>query len=188
MMGEVRRVTACSILAGVLLACAACSQHYEEGSSPPPKQRQSAGLPAGHPPVAESQAPAGGAPLQQTDDLPPGTITGTINISPDVSSHVPARAVLFLIAGERADGGPPYAVKRMQVPTFPYDFTLGQKDIIPMFGDGLVFADIPEMFISARIDQDGRVGAMEPGDLEGVLAEPIAAGRQDIEILIDTLH
>jgi len=174
-----------------LLVTTGCSQHYEEGASPPPKQRQAAQLPAGHPPVdgaspglGSAAAPSGAS----EESVPDGAVTGTVRLAPELADHVPDGAVLFLIARERPDGGPPYAVKRIPVPDFPYTFTLSQNDVIPMFGEGLQFSDIPEMYIGARIDQDGRVGASSAGDMEGALKTPVAAGETGLEVLIDTIH
>ena len=53
---------------------------------------------------------------------------------------MPKNAYLYLIARERADGGPPYLLKRIRVPSFPYSFTMGQADVGKMFGDGIVLA------------------------------------------------
>lgn len=117
-----------------------------------------------------------------------GAITGTVRLSPEFATRVPRGAVLYLIARERADGGVPYAFKRIPVPAFPFSFTMGQADVARMFGDGIVFAEIPEMYLIARIDQDGMASA-QPGDLEGAcLQNPVAAGDRDLEILIDRAY
>ncbi len=158
-----------------------CGQHYEEGTHPPPKPLPAGGLPAGHPPV---QKPAAESPKRTGE----GAISGTIKLSPSFASRVPQSAYLYLIARERADGGPPYALKRIRVPSFPYEFSMDQNDVGQMFGDGIVFAEIPEMYLIARIDQDGMAMA-QPGDLEGTcLQNPIAAGAQNLEIVIDRAY
>lgn len=166
------------VLAGLLVLCA-CDQHYREGAHPPPKPRKPT-LPEGHPPVAASRGPS---------DAPDGkTVRGTIRIKPELQSQIPGRAYLYIIARERPDGGPPYALKRMRMPTFPYEYTLTQSDVARMFGDGIVLAEIPEMYIVAKIDRDGFVG-MQPGDMEGACVKnPIAAGEQQADILIERVH
>jgi cytochrome c-type biogenesis protein CcmH len=101
---------------------------------------------------------------------------------------VPGYAYLYLIARERADGGPPYLLKKIPVPAFPYAFTMDQSDVGQMFGAGIVLAEIPEMYLIARIDQDG-MAMPQPGDLEGeCLQNPIAGGAQNLEIVIDRAY
>lgn len=157
-----------------------CGQHYEEGSHPPPKPLPRSVLPSGHPSVGEAASRQVG--------LEPGSISGTVRLSPDFTTRIPPNAYLYLIARERADGGPPYLLKRIRVPGFPYSFTMGQSDVGKMFGDGIVLAEIPEMYLIARIDQDG-MAMPQPGDLEGTCRQnPIAGGAQDLEIVIDRAY
>ena len=170
------------MIARILLAVIlfGCGQHYEEGSHPPPKPLPHNSFPAGHPNV--------GATKRSSDEQEKGAISGTVRLKPEFQSRVPRNAFLYLIARERADGGPPYALKRIRVPEFPYTFTMGQADVGQMFGDGIVFADIPEMYLIARIDQDGMAMA-QAGDLEGTcLQNPIAAGATNLEIVIDRAY
>ena len=162
----------------VAVAAMACGQHYEEGSHPPPKP-----FPRNNIPASTTQA----APKPDTADQA-GAISGIIRLDPKFRTQVPSNAYLYLIARERADGGPPYALKRVRVPQFPYEFTMTQADVGQMFGDGIVLAEIPEMYLIARIDQDGMAMA-QPGDLEGTcLQNPIAGGAQNLEIVIDRTY
>ena len=117
-----------------------------------------------------------------------GSVSGTIRVSAALQGRIPKRAYLFILARERNQGGPPpYAVKKIQVPRFPYEYSLGQSDVLPMAGEGIVFEEIPEMYLIAKIDQDGRVG-LEPGDMEGACPDnPVAAGQHGKDILIDRL-
>ena len=189
-MGRNGRWGFCAATIAAALIVVSCSQHYEEGSNPPPKQPPLTRLPAGHPPVDDGgrNASPEGTSQASVAALPEGAVTGTVRLAAKLYRNVPSPATLFIIASERSDGGPPYAVKRLPVPSFPHSFVLSQDDVIPMFGEGLQFAEIPEMFISARIDRDGLVGAMEPGEVDGALSSPVAAGDRGIEILIDTLY
>ena len=158
-----------------------CGQNYEEGAHPAPKPlpRSASSLPAGHPPVEDTQ-------YEFADE--PGAITGTVRLSPDVGDRVPRGAYLYLIASERADGGAPYAFRKTKVPSFPHTFSLGQAHVARMLGDGIVFAEIPEMYLIARIDGDGMAGA-RPGDLSGACVQnPIAAGARNLEITIDHIN
>jgi len=168
----------------VLVVVLGCGQHYEEGSHPAPKPFPASGLPAGHSKMSPSaeQASAETAPDEA------GAISGTIRLSSEFKTRVPGNAYLYLIARERADGGPPYALKRVPLPQFPYSFTMGQADVGQMFGDGIVMAEIPEMYLIARIDQDGMAMA-QPGDLEGTcLQNPIAGGARNLEIVINRAY
>ncbi len=162
-----------------LLIFGGCGQNYEEGTHPPPKPlpRPATVSLAGHPPGGESDT--AGAP---------GAISGTIRLAPGLAGRLPRNAYLYLIARERADGGPPYAFRRTRVPAFPHTFTMGQADVAKMLGEGIVFADIPEMYLIARVDQDGMAGT-QSGDLEGTCVQnPIAAGTHDLEIIIDRVY
>lgn len=160
----------------ILLLAAACGQHYEEGSHPPPKP-----LPQN---TVAAQRPAGAS----SASTEAGAISGVVRLSPELTTRVPQNAYLYLIARERADGGPPYALKRIPLPSFPYTFTMTQADVGRMFGDGIVLAEIPEMYLIARIDQDGMAMA-QAGDLEGTcLQNPIAGGDTGLEIIIDRAY
>lgn len=182
-----RWIRACALVAvvGVAVAHTGCSQHYEEGAHPPPKTPPRQSLPPGHPPL-ESAGDA--QPAAAPEELPEGAVTGTVRVAAELEGRVPPNAVLFLMVRERPDGGPPYAVKRLPVPRFPFEFVMSQDDVIPMFGEGLQFADIPEMYLTALIDTDGRVGDPQPGDLEGTLEQPIAAGDRGVDVVIDTSY
>jgi hypothetical protein len=165
-------------MAGLLLVCA-CDRHYREGAHPPPKPQRPA-LPAGHPPVATDR--------RATEEPGDKTVRGTIRVKRELYSRIPRGAYLFIIARERADGGAPYALKRIPMPTLPYEYTLTQADVATMFGDGIVLAEIPEMYLVAKIDRDGYVGP-QPGDMEGACVKnPIASGEQQADILIERIH
>ena len=164
----------------VLAVVVACGQHYEEGSHPPPKL-----LPQSNLQAISSPGPGSAGKTTPTEV---GAISGTIRLSPEFSTRVPPNAYLYMIARERADGGPPYLLKKIRLPQFPYSFSMGQADVGRMFGDGIVLADIPEMYLIARIDQDG-MAMPQPGDLEGTcLQNPIAGGSRNLEILIDRAY
>lgn len=169
---------------GLLIALLwGCSQHYEEGAHPPPRPPPVVALPEGHPPIEGERTDSGGG-ASKAD----GTVSGTIRLAPELAARVPGNAYLYIIARERADGGPPYAFKRLRVPAFPYRYTLTQDDVAGMFGEGIVLAEIPEMYLVAKVDRDGMVGR-QPGDMEGVCPKnPVAAGERSGDILIDRVY
>ena len=166
--------TLSSIFAIVL--CLNCGQHYEDGSYPSPKP-----LPRSPLPDIENQA----RPPRTAEA---GAISGTIRLAPEFANRIPENAFLYMIARERADGGPPYLLKRVPLPPFPYIFTMGQADVGKMFGEGIVLAEIPAMYLIARIDQDG-MAMPQTGDLEGTcLQNPIAGGDTGLELVIDRAY
>jgi len=155
------------LIVPLLLLIIGCSRHYEEGA---------------HAPKPPPKTPDSEEGIQDN-----ANVSGLIQIAPELANQVPDDAYIFIVARERATGGPPpYAVKRIKASEFPMAFSLSQSDILAMAGDGLVFADIPEMFLTAKIDQDGKVGDPQPGDMEGAcITNPVAAGDSGCEILIN---
>ncbi len=107
-------------------------------------------------------------------------VSGTITLAPDVEAKVPPGAILFLIARGAAAGGPPLAVKRIESPTFPLDFTLGPDDrmiqAMPFVGP---------LQLSARLDADGNAMTRQPGDLQGEAPAPHQPGESGVAIVID---
>ncbi len=172
----------------------ACSQNFEKGDVNPPAQQ--AARPANPHVAAAPQAPQKGMTTMSertyaTDKRPitdEKSVAGTITIAPELAGRIPAGATLFVMAKERAQGGAPYAVLRLLAPAFPFSYSLSQADVLPMFGEGLEFAQIDEMYVVARIDQDGRVGQPDPGDMEGGTKTPVKPGQRDVNIVIDKVY
>ena len=163
------------IIAVWLCVSAGCSQNYEAGSDPPPKPPQKPSVSAGHP----RPAPPARASAQ---------LSGSIRIAPDLADKVPQKAYLYVMARERADGGLPYALKRVPIPRFPYAYSLSQADVMAMGDEGMVLTEVDALYLVARIDVDGLAG-VEPGDMEGAFpGNPVSGRREGLDILIDTLH
>jgi cytochrome c-type biogenesis protein CcmH len=119
----------------------------------------------------------GGPPVAGAEGEP---LRGTITLAPDFERKVPAGAILFLIARKGEGGGPPLAVKRVESPLFPMDFTIGPDDrmikAMPFAGP---------LQLSARLDADGNAMTRAPGDLQGQTPAPHQPGESDIAIVID---
>jgi cytochrome c-type biogenesis protein CcmH len=117
------------------------------------------------------------APRAEAEAAP---VSGTITLAPEVEAKVPPGAILFLIARGPAEGGPPLAVKRIESPAFPLDFTLGPDDrmiqAMPFVGP---------LQLSARLDADGNAMTRQPGDLQGEPPESRQPGETGIAIVID---
>jgi tetratricopeptide (TPR) repeat protein len=107
------------------------------GTSAESAQTASGDLPAGHPPVDGAKS-----------------ITVTLDLDPAAAQKT---GVLFVIA-RNPMGGPPYAVKRVQAPSFPITFDFGSAD--SMMGQPL-----PDKFrLEARLDSDGNAATKPPTD------------------------
>lgn len=116
----------------------------------------------------ENEAPSDTRPLR-----------GEIQISEDLKSRVPPRAVLFLIA-RVDDASPPLAVKRVPDPEFPLAFELGPDD--------RMIASVPfagPLKLSVRIDADGNVATRDAGDLFGEAEDSYQPGDAGIVLRID---
>ena len=119
----------------------------EQVSGAAPAQVAGNDLPAGHPPVDGAPAPA---PAQAGAK----SVTVTLDIDPSASLK---SGVVFVIA-RNPMGGPPAAVKRMQVTSFPVTLQLGSAD--SMMGQ-----PFPDRFrLEARLDSDGDATTKPPTD------------------------
>jgi hypothetical protein len=103
-----------------------------------------------------------------------------VTLASGFERKVPAGAILFLIARRGQAGGPPLAVKRIESPRFPLEFTLGPDDrmiqAMPFEGP---------LQLSARLDTDGNAMSRTPGDLQGAAPGMHDPGATGIEIVID---
>ena len=114
--------------------------------------QQSGGIPAGHPPVGE--APATAAATRPAAPNDGRSISVTLDVDPGAALKT---GVVYVMARPPA-GGPPVAVKRLQVASFPVSFELGSAD--SMMGQPL-----PDSFrLEARLDSDGDAATKRPTD------------------------
>jgi hypothetical protein len=125
------------------------------------------------------------APAEDREIDPNKYLRGTIVLTDATKGKVPAGAVLFL-AAKAADAagnpsGPPLAVQKLDVGTFPMDFSLDERDEM-MAGTNFSGAVV----ITARIDQDSDVGSRQPGDLSGKVAANVPA--KDLQLQLDTIE
>jgi cytochrome c-type biogenesis protein CcmH len=141
----------------------------DESSMPSAAPRAVEGSPPGS--VAGPPADAAGA-----------SIRGSVVVSPELASQLPAGGSLFVIARQRGSAaGPPLAVLRVTRPRFPVAFEIGPENVmIPsMRFEG-------EIQISARFDSDGDAMTQLPGDLSGSASSAHAPGASGVDILLDT--
>lgn len=161
----------------------------------PPAASASGTLPPGHPPLesesgTSAQLPPGHPPLEQASGQTAvqAAFSGTIRIADHLKDRLPAQATLFIIARPAPTGGPPLAVKRLPMPAFPFAYSLTEMDGM-MPGQPVDFSEAGALYLTARIDLDGSVGAPQPGDMEGAAVQnPVPVGSQDADIVIDRIY
>jgi hypothetical protein len=181
------------LIAAAGLGCDRATEPYVPGEKPE-QPDLSRIFPEGAERAAEKKPPAMG---QGGAEAPPGApgaaggaaaaassggpVSGTITLAPELERKVPAGAILFLIArrGE-GGGGPPLAVKRIESPHFPLEFSIGPDDrmikAMPFAGP---------IQLSARLDADGNAMTRQPGDLQGQALELHQPGDSGVAIVID---
>jgi cytochrome c-type biogenesis protein CcmH len=149
-------------------------------------------FPEGAERAAKAEAQQGAPPEPTRGAMPPGAppappqadgdaITGTVRLAPELAGRVPAGAVLFLMA-RTGEAGPPVAVVRIADPEFPFEFSIGPDDRMI---EAMPFAG--PFTLSARIDADRNAMTRTPGDLQGQAAGRVAAGAEDVELVIDEI-
>jgi hypothetical protein len=131
-------------------------------------------LPPGHPPVAggpaEGAAPSGMPGMQGTTpgDIqfdPKTVLSGVIKLDPKLKGSVKEGDVIFLVARQFDPSGvqgPPLAVRKLTVGTFPLNFSLDSRDAM-LTGTTLS----GKVVITARVDKDGDAMTKNPGDVVG---------------------
>ena len=135
-----------------------------------------------------AEIPASGTPSEKAAAVAPKaaisgqTISGKITVNAKLKDKIDNQAALFLIA--RAAGsaaGPPLAVKKIDKPTFPLSYSLGQENVMMQ---GMPFAG--KIGISARLDKDGNAMTREAGNLVGDYKKnPVEVGSQNVDIILD---
>lgn len=134
---------------------------------PPVEGPAGAALPSGHPPIADTSAATGGA-----------RVTGTITLAPGLS--VSPSDVLYVMA--KSDGAT-LAVRRVETPSFPYDFEISGGD--SMAGDASLSSAGP-VDVVARVSRTGDA-IPAPGDLEGT-TRGVAVPATGVRLTIDSVR
>ena len=123
-------------------------------------------------PGLNSPTPSGGAMA-----VPGGpSIRGSLSLAE--GARPPQGGVIFVIA-RSGSGGPPLAVKRLPLGSFPMGFEIGPGDVMlkgrPFEGP---------ITLSARVDEDGDPMSRGPRDLAGTAPDPLEPGARDVEIVL----
>jgi tetratricopeptide (TPR) repeat protein len=118
------------------------------------------GMPEGHPPVD-------GQPAGMTAAAPsPAAAAGpSIKVTLQLDAAAKSKTGIVFVIARPLTGGPPVAVKRMQVASFPITFDLSSAD--SMMGQPLP----PKFRLEARLDSDGDASTKPPTDPSAMQAE-----------------
>ena len=110
------------------------------------------------------------------------TISGTITIDGKLQAQRDANAALFIIARPAGSpAGPPLAVKKIDKPSFPLRYSLGQENVMVQ---GTLFAG--KINISVRLDKDGNPTTRGAGDLTGEYKKnPVEVGAKSADVILD---
>ncbi len=110
------------------------------------------------------------------------SISGMITIAANLKDKMDPQFTLFIIArSANGVGGPPLAVKKIERPTFPLNYTLGQENVMMQ---GMPFSG--KVNITVRLDKDGNPTTRGAGDLTGEYKNnPTQTGAKNVDIAID---
>jgi hypothetical protein len=111
-----------------------------------------------------------------------GQISGKITLAAGLESQANPGAALFIIArSSAAAAGPPLAVKKIERPKFPLDYSLNQDNLMIQ---GTPFTG--KITVSVRLDKDGNPSTRGPGDMSGEYRKnPVEIGSTSVDIVID---
>jgi cytochrome c-type biogenesis protein CcmH/NrfG len=137
-----------------------------------------------------AEIPASGGPSQKAAAVAPTaansgqTISGKITVDAKLKDKIDTQAALFIIARPAGGAaGPPLAVKKIDKPTFPLSYSLGQENVMMQ---GTPFAG--QINITVRLDKDGNAVTREAGNLLGDHKKnPVTVGSQNVDIILDQL-
>lgn len=123
--------------------------------------------------AAPAAAPAGASNVE-------GAVRGALVLDAKLKDKAKPGAVIFLSARGAQGGapaGPPLAVKRLTVGSWPQPFELSAADAMM---PGLTLRG--QVVLSARIDQDEDAMTKQPGDIEGMLVVNVPANTVELRL------
>jgi cytochrome c-type biogenesis protein CcmH len=137
----------------------------------------------GVPSAASSNTQGGAATLSapqgQTQVNTQASVSGTVDVAKALQSRVGVQSTIYLIARD-GESGPPVAVSRVAVGSFPLQFRL--DDSMAM-SSANTLSKHKQVVLLARISASGNPMA-QSGDLEGRLVG-VAVGTQNVKLVID---
>jgi cytochrome c-type biogenesis protein CcmH len=112
----------------------------------------------------------------------PGTVTVHVKLGPAVAGKVPPGALLFVLARDPTQPGPPFAVKRLPGATLPLDIVLTEQDaMLP----ARTIKTAKQLLIVARFSVSGMPTASS-GDVYGEVPYELASAKP-VDLVIDKL-
>ncbi len=100
-------------------------------------------------------------------------LSGTITAEGDLPT-----GTLFIIARRSPAGGMPAAVKKIDSPTFPLEFTLGPADM--MMG-----GEWPEqVWLDVRLDEDGNAMSKSDNDVNAEMQGPLTGVQAGLQVVL----
>jgi cytochrome c-type biogenesis protein CcmH len=135
-------------------------------------------------PSAVSSNTQGGAATLAAPQVPTqvnsqASVSGTVEVAKALQSRVDVKSTIYLIARD-GESGPPVAVSRVAVGSFPLQFRL--DDSMAM-SSANTLSKHKQVVLLARISASGNPMA-QSGDLEGRLVG-VAVGTQNLKLVID---
>ncbi len=148
-------------------------------------------MPADHPPILQpnplpstsatpAATPTAAAPSAGGPANVEGVLRGSLVLDPKLKDKAKPGAVIFLSARAAQNGapaGPPLAVKRLTVSSWPLPFELSSADAMM---PGLSLRG--QVVLSARIDGDEDAMTKQPGDIEGMQVLTVPATTVELRL------
>lgn len=130
--------------------------------------------------LAEARAKVSAGATSPASGMPPVVLRGSVQLDPRWKSRVATGSVLFVVVRAAGEAGPPLAVLRTTVGTWPLVFKLDDGN--SMLPDRKL-SDFTRVILEARISRSGNALA-QPGDLRAVSAilNPRSAQLQQLTI------
>ena len=134
--------------------------------------------------AGEKKQPIVSAPSASVPQARSAQISGRITIDPKLKANIDPNASLFIIARPAgAAAGPPLAVKKIDKPAFPLNYSLAQENVMMQ---GMPFSG--KITLTVRLDKDGNPTTRGAGDLTGESKKnPVDVGANDADITIDQI-
>jgi hypothetical protein len=156
-----------------------------EGTLPPGHPKIGAAMPgmmpAGHPETGAAMPgmmPSGHPEAGGLPELPSGTISGRIQVAPELADRVTAGDVVFVMARNAATGSL-IDVSRIEISKMPAPFSLAGQNVMhsgsPLAG---------KVRLEVRLDRDGDAMTKNPGDLVNNSEELVTVPAEDVVVTL----
>jgi cytochrome c-type biogenesis protein CcmH len=135
-------------------------------------------------PEAIATAPAAkGAPATPTPPVPGASVSGVVQLAPELKAKVSPNDTVFVFARPAEGPRMPIAILRAQAKDLPLEFTLDDRAAMTA---GSKLSDQKLVVVGARISKSGSA-TPQPGDAQG-LSAPVAPGAKGVRIVVSELE